>query len=349
VKTDRFPSASMRAAAVLLAGLLLAADGFAAGQRFHVGSLTAAPADSSKAPEPRSKKLAKALASRVAGVQQSFAASRGALRSVLNANGESAYPPKEVAGLIAHTEEDLDQAIAGIAEPGLEALRAWAHAKLQRVQEQLTPFFVQAAASPPEPFTARAVAVVASLGRIPLPELASVNAAAPKPRAANRKPSTKAPQAAVPKQAPPPPAPRPVTVPAATADRLLDQVGEVVKKIFLLASQDDLTVTLWVGSTPEHKAAFSFWPEGKLQGTEPQRAILRTNGTRTVLRGLFAYEADWVRGGVKQVLAYPSPAGTSPASTESEELDLVNGSSFFCCRFKEGYCHHVASEAECHS
>jgi hypothetical protein len=45
-------------------------------------------------------------------------------------------------------------------------------------------------------------------------------------------------------------APRQDTVPAGTADGLLDEVGALIERIFFLASHDDLEVKLWVGSTP---------------------------------------------------------------------------------------------------
>jgi len=192
------------------------------------------------------------------------------------------------------------------------------------------------------------VAVVASLGRFPLPTLASVAAGAPKRTPAKPKTSHKAAPPAAPKPAPPPPPP-PVTVPAATADRLLDQIGEVVGKLFFLASHDDLEVNVWFGSTPETKVAFSFWPAAPGQAP-PSRMTVRTNGRRDhVLRGEYSYEAAWIKKAVTQKLVYVDPGGAASVSSPGEELDLVDGSSFFCCRFKEGYCHHVESEQECRS
>ena len=54
------------------------------------------------------------------------------------------------------------------------------------------------------------------------------------------------------------------------------------------------------------------------------------------------------QGAVTELIAYPNPAGASAAGIASERLDLVNGSSFFCCRFDQQYCQHVASKKECH-
>jgi hypothetical protein len=122
-------------------------------------------------------------------------------------------------------------------------------------------------------------------------------------------------------------------------------VGEVVGRIFFLAERDDLEVELWVGSMPAPQATFRFWPQGKVKGSTPAPTILRTNGKREhVLRGLYSYRAAWAKGRVTELVEYPNPAG---APLASERLDLVSGSSFFCCRFSEQYCHHVANEKEC--
>lgn len=143
-------------------------------------------------------------------------------------------------------------------------------------------------------------------------------------------------------------APQQETVPAGTSDRLLDRVGEVVNRIFFLASHDDLEVKLWAGSTPAQKVTFRFRPQGQIKGSTPAPTIIQTNGTRNkVLRGLYVYEAAWAKGAVTELIKYPNPAGASAAVLASERLDLVNGSSFFCCRFDEQYCQHVASEKEC--
>jgi hypothetical protein len=318
VKTDRF--SATRAAAASLAGLLLAASGLAAGQQFHVGSLTSTPTVSSQAPESRSKELAKALAPQAGEVQQRFAANRSALRSVRDAHGEPAYLRQEVAALIDGAEKDLDQAIARIGEPGLDALRAWSADELRPIQDEAAAPADHAAGRLPGLFAPRAVAVVASLGRLPRP--------AP---------------------------PQPATITAERGDRLLDRVGEVISRIFFLAETDDLEVELWVGSTAPH-SRFSFWPLGQLKGATPAPLIIRTDGRRDhVLRGLYAYRAAWTivdsrpvagrRGAVTELVEYPDSAGGS--ANRSERLDLVNGTGFFCCRFNEQYCHHVAAEKEC--
>ncbi len=119
----------------------------------------------------------------------------------------------------------------------------------------------------------------------------------------------------------------------------------MVSRILFLAEHDDLEVKLWVGSTPA-PATFRFWPQGKVKGAAPAPFILETNGKRErVLRGLYSYQAAWAKGAVTELVAYPSPAGA--LADRSEQLDLVNGSSFFCCRFNKQYCHHVANEKEC--
>jgi len=119
----------------------------------------------------------------------------------------------------------------------------------------------------------------------------------------------------------------------------------VVSRIFFLASHDDLEVTLWVGSTPQ-PATFSFWPQGKA-GSRPAPTVILTNGKGDhVLRGLYSYRAALANGPVTGTIESPSSAG-APAARASERLDLVTGSSFFCCRFKEQSCRHVANENEC--
>ncbi|HEX5718321.1 MAG TPA: hypothetical protein VF179_19320, partial [Thermoanaerobaculia bacterium] len=107
----------------------------------------------------------------------------------------------------------------------------------------------------------------------------------------------------------------------------------------------DLEVELWVGSTPAPKATFRFWSQGNIKGSTPAPTIVQTNGKRKrVVRGLYVYKAAWTKGAVTEVVEYPNSAA---ASLESERLDLVNDSSYFCCQFKEAYCHHVDDEKEC--
>lgn len=305
MKTDRFASVLPRAAAVTLAGLLLLAAG-AAGQTISLRF------------GGKGSRLAAALARQVRQAQQRFDTNRRALRTLRSPGGEPAHPREEVAGLIDRTGEDLDQAIERVGEPGLDALRAWAAEELQRLERELAAPSGHSAATLPS--TPRAVAVIARLGRPPLPGLARVSAAAP----------------------------RQETIPAETSNRLLDEVGEVVGRILFLAERNDLEVKLWVGSTPAPKATFSFWPQGQHKGSTPAPLIIRTNGKRDrVLRGLYAYRATFGKGSVTELVQYPIPAGAPATRLASERLDLVNGSSFFCCRFSEQYCHHVASTKEC--
>jgi hypothetical protein len=316
VKTDRFFS-STRAAAVLLAGLLLAAGLPAAGRSVHLGRVNIS-VDSS------SKRWAQALAPGVGKVKTDFDENRRALRAVPGSDGKPAYLRPEVAGLIARTGEDLDKAIEKVEPSALEPLRAWSADELGRIQGELAAQPGQrTAALPSGLFTPPAVAVVASLRGFPLLALAKGKAAA-KPKAA---------------------APPQDTVTAEKTESLLDQVGEVVGRIFFLADHDDLEVKLWVGSTAPH-ATFSFWPQGKIQGSPPAPTTIRTDGKRDhVVRGLYVYRAASTKGAVTELIEYPQPAGTLMA--RSERLDLVNGSGFFCCRFDEQYCHDVASDKEC--
>jgi hypothetical protein len=304
MKTDR--SSLTRAAAVLLAGLLLV-DLSVAGQTFTFGR--------SKRRLNPAAVLAGALALQVGVVQEKFGRNRRALHTVQLLGGQPAYPRQEVAGLIAHTGEDLDQAIAAGRPSGMEPLRAWSAEEIGRIQAELAAAGQKTAAAPSVLSTPRAIARVASREGFPALRLA---------------------QAAAPQQD---------AVAADQANRLLDEMGKVIGKIFFLASHNDLEVKLWVGSTVPH-AMFSFWSQGKIKGTSPAPTIIRTDGKRGgVLRGLYVYKATWTQGEVTQVIEYPQPAGTQ--ATPSERLDLVNGSGFFCCRFDEHYCHAVAKPKEC--
>lgn len=316
MKTDRFSAAT----AVLLAGLLLLADGLpAAGRTLRLGRV-----NMKFSVESPSRQRAQALALQVGEVQKSFETNRRALRAVRGSDGKPAYLRQEVAGLIARTGEDLDQAIEKVQPSDLEPLRAWSAEELGRIQGELAaPPEQKTAALPSGFFTPRAIALVASLRGFPLLALAKSKAAAK-------------PKAAVPQQD---------TVAAEKTDSLLDQVGQVVGRIFFLANHNDLEVKLWVGSTAPH-ATFSFWPQGRIKGSTPAPTTIRTDGKHDhVVRGLYLYRAAWTKGAVTELIEYPKPAGTSVAM--SERLDLVNGSGFFCCRFDEQYCQGVANEKEC--
>lgn len=292
------------------AAAVLLACLFVAADRPAAGQITFRVGGTTLTVESSSKRLAKALAQQVGEVQQRFDTNRRALRTVRGTDGAPAYPRQEVAGLIDRTGQDLDQAIERVGEADLGPLRAWSAEELRRIREELTVAPGPVAAAP------SAVTRVASLGG--LPGLATVSAAVPQQE----------------------------TIPAEKSNQLLDQVGEVVARIFFLAEKNDLEVKLWVGSTPEVQATFRFWPQGKVKGATPAPTIIRTNGKRDrVLRGLYSYRAALDKGQVTELVEYPSPAGT--AVDRSERLDLVKGSSFFCCRFKEQYCHHVADEKEC--
>jgi len=340
VRSDRFSSLSIRTAAVLLAGLLLAAGHPAVGQiTFRFGKRTREKVSS----VVTASAVAAALAHQVGEVQKRFAESRHALRIVNGPHGEPAYTRQDVAGLVTGTANDLDQAIARVGDPRLAGLRAWSAEELRPIQEELAAPADHAAALPSNnPFAPRAVAVVASLGWLPLPEPAGGKAPPPK------KPASK--QAAPKQTAPPPAPPEPETITAEKANGLLDQVGEVVSRIFFLGDHKDLEVKLWVGSTPASKVKFSFWPKGNIRGSAPDPMIIWTDDKKDhVLRGLYAYNAAWTKGAVTQVIRYPNPDGAPSVQMGSERLDLVKDTGFFCCQFKDGLCHHVANQKECRS
>ncbi|HEX6904711.1 MAG TPA: hypothetical protein VF789_33700 [Thermoanaerobaculia bacterium] len=307
MKTDRFSSASARAAAVLLAGLLVLAGLPAAGQIvIKFGG------------KGGSSKLAVALAKQVKEVKKRFEANRRALRGERGPGGK-AYPSQEVISLIARTEQDLDQAIERVGEPDLDALRAWAAEEFGRIHGELAPPTGQTVASLQDLSTPRAVAVVATLGS--LPRLASSK--------------TEASQEAA--------------ITAEKADGLLDQAGAVVSRIWTLADRNDLEVDLWVGSTPEQKVEFTFWPKGLIRGTTPAskaKLIITNNKKGRVLRGLYAYKAAFGKGSVAQLIQFPVPSG-APEAKPSLSLDLVKESSFFCCHFERQICAHVDDKKQC--
>ena len=307
MKTDRFSSLSVRAAAVLLAGLLFAAVPPAAGQiSLRIGGATLTL-------EQPSRKLSKELAREVGEARARFATGCRELQVVEGPDGAPAHVRREVVSLIERTGEDLDQSIGQIGNPDLDALRAWVADELRRVRKELAAQPAHSASSLPGLSTPRAVAVVASLGA---------------------KPVTAAPQQD--------------TISVETSNRLLEQVGALVSRIVFLAERDDLEVELWVGSTPAPQATLSFWPQGGIKGSTPAPTIVRANGRRKrVLRGLYAYKAVSGKGPVTELIQYPLPAGSPEPQLPSERLDLVNGSSFFCCQFKDQYCHHVDDEKEC--
>jgi hypothetical protein len=262
--------------------------------------------------ESSSKKLAKALTQKTQEAKEKFDANRRALRIVPLPGGKQAVARKDLNELILKTKNDVNQAIESLG-PKTGPLDAWATEEIQRIQGALPRTRTAASFSTP-----RAVAVVASLKGIPL-GLASIATAAPQPE----------------------------TVPVETSNQLLDQVGNVISRIFFLASHDDLEVKLWVGSPAKH-TTFTFWPQGQAKGSAPEHSDIRLDGTKShVFRGLYAYNAIRIDGVVADLVQYPNPEGAPAAKISSEPLDLVNGTSFFCCRFDEHYCQHVASEKEC--
>jgi hypothetical protein len=282
------------------------------------------PGAGQSATEAPSKRLADELAKQAEAARTTFAAKRLALHTVPGKSGVRNYLLNEVFDLISSTRRDLDQAIAQVGEPGLQGLRFWAATELKGVQNALP---ASAAITFSRLATPRAVAVIASREWVSLPRFTSGSAA-----------------------------PRPDTISAEKANGLLDKVGAVIERIFVLASHDDLEVKVWIGSTPAPKAQFSFWPMGEMKGSPAPPIIVRTDDwSQPVFRGVFRFRAVLpLKKGMDQVIEYPGPAGAStaaptaaPTAIPSERLDLVNGSGFFCCRFEEGYCHDVEDETKC--
>ncbi len=306
------------AAALLLAGLLPAPTPPAFAQFIHweFGE------------KDKEKSVAGALALAVGQVRQRFELRRRGLTTMTDMDGRRVHFRSEVRALIDRTEQDLDQSIAQVPEPRLAGLRAWAAAEIQRIRQEL--------AGPPGEGTAalwrglrpgfvpRAVAVTASLGArigdwLPLP--GAVAAAA---------------------------AEDPGTIETGKSIPRLDQVAAVLERIFVLAKKDDLEVKLWVGSTPKSEAEFQFWSQASSKDALPAPLTIRANGKRErVLRGLYVYKAILGSGPRPQLVEYPPPAGAPRAQLASEPLDLVTGSSFFCCHFSKSYCRHVDDDKEC--
>ncbi|HEY2292306.1 MAG TPA: hypothetical protein VGM86_16530 [Thermoanaerobaculia bacterium] len=342
MKTDRL--FATRVTTVLAVGLLLGADLPAAGGvkvQYKFGKDHEVKLD--KGVEiGATAVLAKALAKQVQQVHDRLVTNRKALRTLSGPGNAPGYLANEVTGLISETHKDLDQAIQSVQPSSTAPLRAWADDQFQQIQEKIPP--PGPTASLPGPSAPHMGVALASLRGGVLPV-----AAKPKPK----KPAPPKPKPAPPKAAPPP---KPQTIPTSTADRLLDQVEKVVSQIFTLADHNNLEVDLWVGSTQERKAklafwqsphaTFSFWPQGKIKDSQPARSVIRMAGKKDhVPRGLYSYEADLglEKEAVTQTIKYPDPA----APIQSERLDLVNGTGFFCCRFKESYCHAVADEKDC--
>jgi hypothetical protein len=265
-------------------------------------------------------------------VRRKFADDRAALPIVKGPGGAPAYSRKAVFELIDSTQKEFDQAVLRVKEPRLAGLQAWADEALEESRHQVEKPTAVAAFSAPR----------AGSG--------FTTTANGKGRGARKTPHKATPP---PPSPPAPPKPDPLeatTIGTSEAQQVLGQVGRAIERIFFLADKNDLEVKLWVGSTPAEHATFRFWPKSSAQGAPPAPTILTTDAKKDhVLRGLYEYRASATLGSkaVTEVLeSGPGPAGSAP-SLASERLDLVNGSSFFCCRFNDNYCHHVENEKEC--
>jgi hypothetical protein len=346
MKTDRL--FVTRAVAVLLTFLLLEAGLPAAGVKitYKVGTNLAQEVGTGRVRlaegvetgnRGNGEWLAMAIVKQVKQIHERFTMNRNTLRILSEPGNAPGYLSDDVTGLIVNTHKDLNQAIQNIRPSGTEPLRAWVDDKFQQIQEKIS--LPGPTATLPRLSAPRTSVVLASFRAGALPVLAKVNPLKPV-----------LPQATQP--------PKPQTIPTATANQILDQVEEVVSRIFTLADHDNLEVNLWVGSASARKTRlsfwpvshplFSFWPKGKIKSSPLTSTTIRLDGKKNhVLRGLYIYRAAWTQGRVTQIIEYPQPPGTQ--TTPTERLDLVNGTGFFCCRFNEQYCHAVASEKECHS
>lgn len=259
----------------------------------------------------KTAKVAAALAQEMAAVEQRFDQGRRALPVVKGKDGASAHPRQAVEDLIDLTENDLAESIERVQEPALVGLHDWAAEEIHRIRGELEPAPAARAAAWSGP---RAVAVVASLGAYPLPEIALA------------------------KSSPPKPAP-PATVAAERTGQILDQVGAVIGHLLFLAKNDDLEVKLWVGSTARRSATFSFWPRAVVKGFKATPTSFEIAGKRDhVMRGRYQYK---VSSRVQAV------GGSVVESFEDAGMDLVNGSRFLCCSFEDKACSHVDSEKDC--
>lgn len=317
-KSNRI-SAVSRVGAASLISLLLAGSPPVAGQiqiNFKFGG--------------GSSKLSKHLAQEMDLVRKKFSEDRAALPIVPGPGGVPAHPRQAVVDLVNSAERELDHAVEQVKEPRLAGLTAWGDEQIENSRRQLERPATVAAATFSGP---RPVAMFASF--------------------AGAKHGPRTPPKAGPPLPPAPPKPDPLeatTVGTTETQQILGQVEKVIERIFALADKDDLEVKLWVGSTPAEHAIFRFWPKSTAQGAPPTPTIIKTDGwEKHVLRGLYDYKASATLGS-KAVTAFlesgPGQAGSAP-SLASEKLDLVNGSSFFCCRFDDNYCHHVDDPKEC--
>ena len=302
---------------ILTAGCLLLVPLLAAGQTFtwnfgHSKKDRVSPA------RALALALALSLSHQMKAAKQRFDTGRQALRPEPGPDAKPAFLLADVDGLIGRTQDDVARSIEQVGKPELGPLGAWATDAIRRIRRQLpaNPATLNFSGFSTPPNTAIM--------------LASTRAAAPR-----RKPSPPRPKAAPPK---------PATIPDDQANGLLDQVEAVLSRILFLADHNDLVVKLWVGSTPASRAQFSFWSEGKIKGETPENTLIRTNGVHEVVRGLYDYHAELRQGAVTHLIQFPNEAATH---TVSERLDLVNDTPFFCCRFDDDYCHHVADAKEC--
>ncbi|HEY0781832.1 MAG TPA: hypothetical protein VGE98_05195 [Thermoanaerobaculia bacterium] len=312
-------SSLYKAAAVLLAALLV----LAAGCTVSAGPITFRfdkPAShTASARDIAKQKTAKAVAAEMQVALATFRSDRLALHLVQRGGSPPAYRRADVILLIDRARQDLPRTIKSTWPGEMEALADWVSGQIHGIQGALDATPGTARVAWHGDSTPRVVAAVASLGARSRPSLAAAK-----------------------------PTPQAETVPVETSNRLLDRVEGVITRIFTLATHRDLWVRVWVGSSPP-QSMFSFWPFGQMlgQGQAAKPHIIKTDGDEEVLRGLWQYKATTTKGAITEVIECKNPASTSQAQNTSEPLDLVNGTSFFCCRFEDHYCQHVADEKAC--
>lgn len=284
------------------------------------------------------EKLAKNLAQAVSQVRLKFGADRLALPLVKGVGGAPAYSRQAVLDLVDSTAKELDHAVERVKEPNLAGLESWARNQIESSRKALE-----------KPAGSGETGKPSGTAELAEPRGGVVFAAfrsGGKPKTPPRKPAPKA----APPAPPAPPQPDPLeatTVPVAESNSVLDQVGRVIERLFVLADTNDLEVELWVGSTPRDQADFSFSAQSAAKGAPLKPTTLRTNGSRKhVLRGLYKYRASLSKGSkaVKEIL---ESGQRSDGGMQSDPLDLVDGSRFFCCRFDDNYCHHVDDPKQC--
>lgn len=206
--------------------------------------------------------IAQQLADGVARVQKRFAEERKKILEMAGPAGEPTLPREKLTNLIAGTAKDLDEAIKNVGEPGLDALRDWAVAELERIQSQVGPAPANAwLRAPPYP-----IARVASLAPFSWrsPGARSEGARDAEGPTLDWQYLTRE-----------------------VAIGVLDDVGRVLETIFVLADHNVLQVEVDVLIAPKQAEAMIF-PRSKL-GVKNSRTQLSKPRLR-LWRGLYLWD-----------------------------------------------------------